>query len=535
MFPLEHTLEVLALSVVLIAGLSVTGAIVTARLLRARHLRWTWAAFGIPLALLVMGSSVMIGISLGFASVLACWLGAHWHRLDLNQGADIAEIARTRLSPLAVVKRAYQRRRIGRQGWIRDGRLVIGEDEQGLPVRIPVGYESGSHALVAGATGSGKTVSEAWIAGRLIEQGHGAIVIDPKGDPLLRSELHRAAQQREARFFEWTPQGPCVYNPYAHGSDSEIADKALAGEQFTEPHYLRQAQRYLGHAVRALQAAGVSVSPVSLMEHLDPLALEVSARQLPETEATSLLRYLDGLGDRQRRELAGVRDRLSILCESDINPWIGTSSDGTGGDQLDLSQAIQDRAVVYFRLDADRRPLVSQMLAGAIVSDLVTLVGGLQGQPVPTVVLIDEFSAIAAGQVARLFARARSAGINLILSTQELADLTTAGGTGEGVLQAQVLANVETVIAHRQGVPESAELIAAMAGTRPAWVSTEQTEQALLGAGPSGRGSRRRGYEFQIHPSQIKTLPTGWAAVLTPGTGPKPTITRIYHPSQAHK
>jgi type IV secretory pathway TraG/TraD family ATPase VirD4 len=99
------------------------------------------------------------------------------------------------------------------------------------------------------------------------------------------------------------------------------------------------------------------------------------------------------------------------------------------------------------------------MLAGAIVNDLVTLVGSLQGRPVPTMVLIDEFSAIAAGQVARLFGRARSAGISLILGTQELAELNTAGA-GEG-LHAQVLANAATVVAHRQSVPESAELIAA--------------------------------------------------------------------------
>ena len=70
------------------------------------------------------------------------------------------------------------------------------------------------------------------------------------------------------------------------------------------------------------------------------------------------------------------------------------------------------------------------MLAAAIVSDLVTLVGALQAHPVPTVVLIDEFSAVAADQVARLFGRARSAGVSLILGTQELADLK---GWGRGL------------------------------------------------------------------------------------------------------
>ena len=131
--------------------------------------------------------------------------------------------------------------------------------------------------------------------------------------------------------------------------------------------------------------------------------------------------------------------------------------------------------------------------------------------------------------VARLFARARSAGVSLVLGAQELADLR---GAGEGVRE-QVLANVATVIAHRQSVPESAELIADMAGTKPAWMTTEQTEEAVLASGLSGRGTRRRGYEYEIHPGHIKRLPTGWAAVLTPGSGQKPTIALICHPSEA--
>ena len=120
------------------------------------------------------------------------------------------------------------------------------------------------------------------------------------------------------------------------------------------------------------------------------------------------------------------------------------------------------------------------MLAGAIVVDLITLVAQMQRTPIPTVVMIDEFAALAAGQVNRLFGRARSSGISLILGTQELADL---GATGQDGLREQVLANIETLIAHRQNVPESAELIAQIAGTKPVWVSTEQTEEGLLLSG----------------------------------------------------
>jgi hypothetical protein len=176
---------------------------------------------------------------------------------------------------------------------------------------------------------------------------------------------------------------------------------------------------------------------------------------------------------------------------------------------------------------SDRRPLLAEMLAAAIVGDLIALVARLQASPAPTVVVIDEFSAVAADQVARLFGRARSAGVSLILGTQELADLKTAA---EG-LREQTLGNVATVIAHRQNVPESAELIAAVAGTKPVWVTTQQTEDGFLAGGPSGRGSRRRGYEYEIHPSQLKRVRTGFAAVITPGSGQRPVIARMRHPS----
>jgi len=491
---IEHTLEVLAIAVVVV----VVGGFATAHVLRRRGLRWTWASLGFPLGLLLLHGAPLIALPLWGACLLACVLGAHWHHEDLEHGADFAEAARARRGIVAMLRRRIRRQALKREGWVSAGALVVGEDERGLPVSIPVGYESGSHTLVVGATGSGKTVSEAWIACRLIEAGHGAIVIDPKGDRMLREELRCAATHRGAQFLEWTPEGPLAYNPYAQGGDSEIADKALSGEQFTEPHYLRQAQRYLGQAVRDMHAAGVPVTPASLMAHLDPRELEVSARGLQEHDAQEAQSYLDSLTDRQKRDLAGIRDHLSILAESDARRWLDPADTQ---DVLDIQQAANRRAVVYFRLDSDRRPLLAAMLAAAIVSDLITLVARQQAEPIPTVVMIDEFSAVAAEQVARLFGRARSAGISLILGTQELADLKS---VGDGALREQTLGNVASVIAHRQNVPESAELIAAMADTKPVWVTTQQTEQGLIVAGPSGRGTRRRGYEFDPpEPDQV--------------------------------
>jgi conjugal transfer pilus assembly protein TraD len=93
----------------------------------------------------------------------------------------------------------------------------------------------------------------------------------------------------------------------------------------------------------------------------------------------------------------------------------------------------------------------------------------------------------------------------------------------------QVLGNVDTFIAHRQVVPDSAELLAAVAGTCGAWITTQQTGDGL-GAMNTGLGSRTRGREYVIHPDEIKRLGVGEAAVIVPRLR-QATITRIIHPS----
>jgi hypothetical protein len=90
----------------------------------------------------------------------------------------------------------------------------------------------------------------------------------------------------------------------------------------------------------------------------------------------------------------------------------------------------------------------------------------------PAIVAIDEFSA-SPEQVARLFGRARSSGLSLLLGTQELADLQA---PDHPTLLHQVLGNTANVIAHRQRVPDSAELIAQIAGTHGSWTHTRRTD-----------------------------------------------------------
>jgi type IV secretory pathway TraG/TraD family ATPase VirD4 len=527
--PIEHLIQWCA-GATLHVLLGCLLGLVAARVMRRRHLHWSWAAVALACVLLARTAPAGTFAALVAGALTAAVRGRRWHREDLEAGADLAGIAADRRHPLDALRAGVAiasdavRERIARRGalreasadtsvdaslvaaghrgrWLREDELLLGTDRHGRPVSIELGGGGGgTHTLVVGATGSGKTVTQAWIATQAITHGMAAVIVDPKGDRALRDAVRRAAHAAGRRFVEWTPAGPSVYNPYARGSETEIADRALAAERYTEPHYQRQAQRYLGHATRALHRAGLEVSLAGLVRMLDPAQLEALVRDLSLPDAQAIHDYLDSLTTRQRSDLAGVRDRLAIMAESDVGGWLDPGT--PGAERFDLLAALDERAVVYFALQADSRPLLAQMLGGAIVQDLLGAISSLQTRPVPALVLIDEFSALAVGHVVRLFGRARSAGVNLLLGTQEVSDLRL---PGREQLLDQVLGNLTTLIAHRQVVPDSAELIARLAGTRGAWSTTWNRE---------GRGTRARVREYRIGPDEVKSLARGHAAVI---------------------
>ncbi len=535
--------------------LGVLLGLLAARLMRRWHLHWSWAAGAFALVLLTRTALAGNAAALGVAALGAAVRGRRWHGEDLQAGADLAAIAAERTTPLdglrVGVRRVHlwltghgqRRERIWRAshlsvGTDRRGRSVaieLGGAEAGghapaaladlgmrakrvSPHSVPVSASGGTHTLVAGATGSGKTFTQTWITTLAIAYGMSAIVVDPKGDTGLCERLRRAARASGRAFYMWTPDGPAVYNPFARGGETEIADKALAGERFTEPHYQRQAQRYLGHAVRALRAAGREVSLAGLLQALLPEGLELLARELPRESALAIHTYLDSLTPRQRGELSGVRDRLAIVAESDVGPWLDPAT--RGAESFELLDAVRSGAVVYFSLRADSRPLLAQMLGAAIVQDLQTVVSALQERPARCVVAIDEFSAIAAEHVAGLFARARSAGICLLLGTQELSDLRL---PGREMLQEQVLGNLTSVIAHRQAVPASAELIARLSGGRGVWRTSVSSD---------GRTTRTRVSEPVISPEEVMSLPLGQAAVIRLSSPRSAAIARMHSPDR---
>jgi type IV secretory pathway TraG/TraD family ATPase VirD4 len=414
----------------------VVGGVALALLIRRRQWSWTWAVplcVAAPFASLLSWGSEVCANAFALAAIGG---GLSGHLLDLRAGGDLAQRARDRISPATPIRRWFDWHELRDGGWVTASGTAVGFARRGDLLRLPTAGSRPVMGTVVGATGSGKSVTMTLHALAAIRREMGIVYIDPKGDDFVQERLRAAAQREGRRCLVWSPGGGTVYNPYDRGTNTEIADKLLAAEVFTEPHYQRLAQRYIGHVVRALRLAGEPVSLATVVEYMHNGRLASLTRKMSPTDARPLLAYLETLTAQQERDLAGARDRLAILAESDIGPWLEPTADAV---EIDLQESLERGDVVIFQLEADRRPLAAEMLGAAIIQDLIAITAERQhGRHRHGLIVIDEFSALGVPRVASLFSRARNAKLSLLLGTQELSDLKSAGliavRGGDGIL-----------------------------------------------------------------------------------------------------
>jgi hypothetical protein len=507
-----------ALPIILLALLGLGLGIAAAALLRQRRLAWSWgllalvpaALLALPLLLGLRSLLVLQALSLvlGLAAATIGW-GLHTQLEDIRIGGDRESAARARRSPFDELRRRSAGRGSAREELLADG-LPIGYSHRGELATIPRGSAaSGQHVLVPGATGAGKTTSLGAISSEyVVRDRFGAFTFEAKNDEALLESARRAAAARGARFHLLSPDGTSSYDPLAHGSVDERSERLIAVEDWgsADADFYRQAASpFLRLVIRVLDAGPEPTTLAAVAANCEPDGLINLATGLDDPALLGEVRTaINALGADQKRAVAGLHARLANLASSEFaRRWLDPSGEG---EAFDLRSAIANRDVVYFRFDTDRTGNVGRAIAQMAMLDLGAAASAMMGKGVGTFVCVDEFGALEASALERLFTRGRAAGFSVALGTQTLADLSAAGPA----VRERIGATISAVICHRIGVQEDAEWIAGLIGTVATWETTIRTE----GYGRHTKeGTRTRGHRFEVNPSELQRLGTGEAYV----------------------
>lgn len=520
--PALHKLEAatgLAMTVLVWAALGAAIGIAFAALLRRRNLAWSWGLVGlVPSALgaaLVAGGLVglrevagWLAFGLGAASANLAW-GIKGQIEDRRAGGDreVAAAERRRLLDPSRHRFGERGQRIERA--LAEG-LPIGRSQRGELAMVGRGdARSGHHVLIPGATGAGKTTSlGALLVDYVARSGFGAVVLEAKTDRALLAAAAGAASARGVRLNLFSPSGPSSYDPLAHGSVDERSERLIAVESWGSADagfYRQAASPFLRLVLRALDAAEQPATLASVAQHCEPDELENLALAAGEQAIVADVgTMIAGLHGDQTRAVSGLRARLQNLASSDLaRAWLKPAD---GVDCFDLRGAIARREVAYFRFDTDRTGNVGRAIAQMVLLDLGAAASASMGRGVGTFVAIDEFGALEAPALERLFARGRAAGFSVAVGTQTLADLRAAGPA----VRERIGATVSGIVCHRIGEQADAEWVAQLIGAVPTWQSTIRTDR--FGRATSD-GTRTRGYRFEVNPSQLQRLAAGEAYV----------------------
>jgi hypothetical protein len=369
-----------------------------------------------------------------------------------------------------------------------NGTLLGISASSGKPVVMPDANVN-QLALVLGTTGGGKTITLRRFYRRAMFANYPLIIVD--GKPTAESTAWIAAQAQAAGkpFYGFNCENYWHYDPLAHGGHTELKDKIISLKDEWENDYYRSiAEDYLQTTFEILQASGKPYNLKRVVECLDfgELALLVRTLKNPSLEARAKL-----IAQYERKDITGLQAHLNLLIHSEMGEYF-TAKEGC---TFNLADVIHNNAVVYFALPALRFPSFSTVLGKLIINDIKAVVDRETADK-RIFTVFDEFSVFAGDQVLNLVNMGRGKGVHAIFGTQGLSDLKRV----DGEFAAQVLNCVNTIICHRLNDHESAESVAAWAGTRDMFDVTAQ----IGGEGATGMGSVRRNKEFIIHPDSIK-------------------------------
>lgn len=371
-------------------------------------------------------------------------------------------------------------------------RFPIGLSAQGTPVYLTE-KEIGTHGLILGATGSGKSETIKALVGNLLDLGWSGLLLDLKEDTapgglrdwcVTYTNTHGTPYQ-ELRLSD--EQSPYWFNTLHGMGADEMRDAILGSQTFEAAYYEALNKELLGQLVNLMwwaHQADPNQFPYPSMYDMAKICGSGNLPTATKKMRAFVLDSIPGVTEDDFRVLANP-DKAKAEAAAGFGSRLGNIYESQAGRTVLRQNAEGTRRLVdvtnggltYIGLDSQGKADLTAVISSAVLQRLSAYAAarttGKVEKGAPRFVIIDEANWINRTIVQNLLSRARGAGIALFLCTQGPKDWIDEKGDDWGTLTQ----NINVAIIMRQGEPDSATICAEYFGKKKRQRTSESISQ----------------------------------------------------------
>ena len=366
------------------------------------------------------------------------------------------------------------------------------------------------HMFVLGTTGAGKSETLLRIILEVLQKTDRRIyVVDGKGDMEFANVIATLAHQYRGEQVPVFQIGRSVKGSVYHGF---MGNKTQIFNRLSAMVGIREAEggaQFYARANAGLLQLVCGISRAVVSRDVEPPR---SFDQVVDRLTESWL--LDIYGDTHEEgnieayakegHINSLRNQMAVFGR-------------TFGGMIDKSGfTLESTKAAVFSLRTQSAGVDSKNFLDFFIEDVKDFIGNRQPKGSKGLLIIDEFGTFKNQNITDVLSLARSAGLGVILATQDVATL----GESQN-LQRRILANCNTYIVMKTNFPEE---VAELAGT----IMQIETSYALReGQEMTGAGSGREQHTFKIQPNEVAQLRPGECFIINSRYAPRVNIERI--------
>ncbi len=295
--------------------------------------------------------------------------------------------------------------------------FLAGHTKQGEPFWIPYSTFSKAHWDLRGNTGCGKTIFQVLCLLYLIAADARAkarsckVIVDPTPDGVIRQALKESCEEHGVPFIEFWPDVLSLSSfELLQGFDCDYHSPTLLaafllsaagcdyGPGWGKGYFRGESFVTALSAINRLRAAGEGISLQNLIETMEAI-------------------------DRKQKRRSEITNSLAPLC------FVSNIADKSESKEIDVADAIDKGAVMYFALDLLEYPIVAETLARLVVANVVLAQikrNKLNKSPVRTFLTVDEWGQMATYMDSRILTTVRKHHLNVSFLYQNMHQVSNA-------------------------------------------------------------------------------------------------------------